>query len=89
MLGSNDGNCTLARMRPVAGSIATTAPFLPRSPLNAARWARASIVVLTAPPAGSRPAKSCSARSTTNSDDRPVRMRFSVRSSPVAPYTIE
>ena len=72
-------------MRPVAGSMATTAPFLPRSPSKAAFCARASIVVVTAPPAGWRPAKSCSARSTTNRLDLPVRIRFSVRSSPVAP----
>ncbi len=76
-------------MRPVAGSIATTAPFLPRRPLNAAFCAWALSVVLTAPPRGSLPAKSCSARSTTNRLDLPVRMRFSVRSRPVAPYTSE
>jgi hypothetical protein len=37
--GSYDGRDTMARIRPVLGSIATTAPFLLPSALYAAFWA--------------------------------------------------
>lgn len=61
-LGSYDGEDTIARIRPVDGSSATTAPLQgplhPRCrPSHAARCTRGTIVVSTLPPRGSRPVK--------------------------------
>ncbi len=49
--GSYDGVDTSARIRPVDGSIAATAPLRPSSPSYAACWAARSRVVATSPPA--------------------------------------
>ncbi|MGW1602716.1 hypothetical protein ACWCQV_16995, partial [Streptomyces eurythermus] len=48
--GSYDGLVTSARIRPVAGSIAATAPLRPARPRYAASCARRSRVVTTSPP---------------------------------------
>ncbi|CAM5328070.1 hypothetical protein SALBM311S_06127 [Streptomyces alboniger] len=49
-VGSYDGLDTSARIRPLDGSIAATAPLRPASPRYAARCAARSRVVTTSPP---------------------------------------
>ncbi len=48
-MGSYDGVLASARIRPLRGSSATTAPFLRPSAPNAARWRAGSMLVATLP----------------------------------------
>jgi hypothetical protein len=83
--GSNDGVLAMARIAPVDGSIATTAPCrLPR-PLTAASCAARFSVSTTLPPRGSRPVSSADSRRVNSRLSLPDRKPFSACSIPVAP----
>ena len=83
--GSNEGELAKAKIAPVVGSIATTAPVLPLRDFIAAAWASGSIVSRIAPPFGSRFANSCCRRSTKKRLSLPASTLLASDSIPVAP----
>lgn len=87
--GSYDGTDTSARIRPVDGSTAATAPFRPRSPSYAARCALGSMVVSTSPPALRERVNSFHSGSGCSTGAAPDSTASSVASSSVVPYSCE
>jgi hypothetical protein len=89
--GSYDGVDTTARMLPVAGSIATTAPTYPLSFMAeyAACCTAGSSVSWTLPPRGSRPVMRSESWPAMSSGASPDRISFWFRSMPVGPYRME
>src|SRR5690606_18514607 len=87
--GSYDGTDTSARIRPVDGSTAATAPLRERSPSNAARCAAGWIVVSTCPPALRERVKSFHSGSGASAGSVPERIPSSACSSSVVPYSCE
>ncbi len=79
--GSYEGVLASARMAPVCGSSAATAPFLEPSPLKAALWAAPSRVVTTFPPVFLSPVNIDRVRSKNSWSLLPVRMPSSMDSS--------
>ena len=71
--GSNVGFETIARMSPVRGSIATTAPGEEPSASEATRCRLASIVVMTCPPFFGRPSTRSDRVETASSGASPER----------------
>ncbi|GDY62823.1 hypothetical protein SAV14893_022160 [Streptomyces avermitilis] len=87
--GSYDGAETSARIRPLDGSIAATAPRRPASPSYAARCAPAARVVTTLPP-GFRSRETPFHKGSSDSiGSVPARMPSAAFSRPVVPYTCE
>jgi hypothetical protein len=88
LLGSKVGSDTIARILPVLGWIATTAPCTsgpsPRRPSYAAFWAAGSIVSWTLPPLAAVPLTRSTRRLTNRLSSSPERKEFWVRSRPVS-----
>ena len=86
-MGSYVGSETFARILPVDGSIATTAPWTPspsaRSPSNAAVWAAGSIVSETWPPSVLLPLTRSTSRVTKSRESSPDSTSFWLCSMPV------
>ncbi len=87
--GSYDGTDTSARILPVDGSTAATAPLRRRSPSYAARCAAGSIVVSTWPPGLRDRVNSFHIGRGASSGAAPDSSPSSVRSSSVVPYSCE
>ena len=85
--GSNDGVLAIARIAPVLGLIATTAPRAPcrRNPRYAARCACGSSVSVTLPPLGGVPVRVSMTRRTNSDSSVPDRIALACASMPVAP----
>lgn len=79
--GSYEGVLARARMAPVCGSSAATAPFLLPSPLKAAFWAALLRVVTMFPPVFLSPVNIDRVRSKNRSSLLPVRIPSSMLSS--------
>ncbi|MNW56223.1 hypothetical protein D3C74_339300 [compost metagenome] len=88
-MGSYDGLETSARILPVVGSIATTAPRWSPRASYAACWAAGSIVSSTDAPWGFLPVMRPWRRSIHSVLAWPLRNSFSVRSISLVPLTIE
>lgn len=87
--GSYDGVDTSARILPVDGSIAATAPFLSPRPLYAAFCAAAFRVVTTLPPSFSLPVIMSRVLRKKSRSSLPLRMPSSSFSSWLAPKACE
>ncbi len=83
--GSYDGLVTRARMAPVVGLRATTAPLRPASPFIAAACAAGFRVSVTEPPRGWVPLSRSASRLTNSRLSLPARTGFSACSTPLAP----
>src|SRR4051794_70691 len=92
-LGLYDGLETIARILPVRGSIATTAPRTlspnARSPSYAAFCASGSTVRVTLPPLGAWLSTRSITRLTNSEESLPDRMEFCVASTPPRPQSRE
>ena len=93
LLGSYVGLETIARILPVAGSIATTAPLtlVPslRRPSNAAFCAFGLMVTVTLPPLGSSLPKRSITRLTNSEESLPERIESWLDSIPPSPKSRE
>ncbi len=87
--GSYDGVETSARIAPVDGSRAATAPRRPRSPSYAARCIDALTVVTTSPPGWRPRVNSFQKGSGASSGSVPESTSSSAFSSSVVPYVCE
>lgn len=87
--GLYDGVDTSARIRPLDGSIAATAPLRPRSPSYAACCAARSRVVTTSPPKGRERVRSFHSGNPDSIGSVPDRTSSSECSRKVVPYSCE
>ncbi len=87
--GSYEGLLTSARILPVAGSRAATAPRLPPSPAYAARCTAARTVMAAFPPAGRPRARSYQSGNADSPGSVPDRTASSARSTKLVPYVWE
>lgn len=87
--GSYEGLLTSARILPVEGSMAATAPRLPPSPLYAASCIEALMVVATLPPGCWARVSSFQSGKGASIESVPERMPSSAFSIRVVPYVCE
>ena len=86
-MGSKVGSDTEARMRPVLGSMATPAAWVPAPmllrPSNSAVWAAGSMVSCTLPPLGAELLSRSPSRATNSRSSSPDSTAFCDCSTPV------